>query len=534
MKSSEDTPLGSALHFGCSFPVVLFQCERLLSTVNKLRLILLALQWLHALTVFCQAGELDISFGGNGVQATDLTSASDFWNDVAILSDGSIIVCGWPLPYVAKYHSGGAIDTSFGESGIVTIDVGVNAYTNAIAIQSDGRIVLAGQSANEGGYGDLTVFRLLPNGDLDPSFGNGGYVVTHIQSPNSSSIAHDVVIQPDGKIVAVGGAFGKSELCIMRYDTTGILDPFFDQDGIAEFPDLNAGTCVAIQADGRILAGGYSNVFGLVRVNSDGSPDPSFGGDGIVVTSFGGLVSVGQDMVVQNDGRIILAGYTAFFGPNYDFTLARYNGDGSLDITFGSNGKMVTGFTAGSYDVCYAVCLQTDGKVLLTGRTHADVSSIGIVRYNVDGSLDPSFGNGGKVATTLGVGGSTAYGIALQTDGKILVAGDSCSSATVLIRYLNDLSLGLLGMRPNDQRSFIYPNPLSDATTFQYSLANEQSLSLNILDATGRNVRTIFNNAKRAPGEHRETLDLSGLAAGNYTLVLVNNEGVVSVTVVKQ
>ena len=236
----------------------------------------------------------------------------------------------------------GDLDLTFGNGGKVLTPIGSgNDYSFGAAIQSDGKIVLAGESYN-GANRDFALARYNPDGSLDASFGSGGKVVTPIGSRDES--AGDIAIQPDGKIVVAGYSIN--------------ADSFAD--------------------------------FALVRYNANGSLDNSFGTGGKVTTSFG---SVGSDVVIahaiaiQADGKIVAAGRS--FGNFNKFALARYNTNGSLDTSFGTGGKLTTQISSNSNDEAYAVAIQSDGKIVVGGRSFNGATyDFAVVKYNTDGSLD--------------------------------------------------------------------------------------------------------------------------------------------------
>ena len=259
-------------------------------------------------------------------------------------------------------------------------------------------------------------------GDLDPSFGTGGKVTTDFGPGSNSAMA--VAIQTDARIVVAGGS-GSGDFALARYNTNGSLDTSFGTGGkvTTDFGVFDAASALAIQADGRIVAaggtspGGFCCQFALARYNADGSLDTSFNGSGKVTTIFGGDTRAFA-VAVQRDGKIIAAGGT--MSPfAADFALVRYNPDGSLDTSFGIGGKVTTDF--GGFDSATGVAIQADGKIVVVGEGGPS-SDFVLARYNPDGSLDAGFGNGGRVTTDFG-GFDAASGVAMQEDGKIVAAG---------------------------------------------------------------------------------------------------------------
>jgi uncharacterized delta-60 repeat protein len=273
-------------------------------------------------------------------------------------------------------------------------------------------------------------------GDLDPSFGGDGKVLTDFTKGRDG--ARDVAIQANGKIVVVGRAStrrGYGRFALARYRANGHLDPAFGGDGsvttnFAKRED--SASAVAIQADGKIVAVGGADttarvgVFAVARYDRDGTLDTTFGGDGKVTTSFTGGHDAASDVAIQTDGKIVVVGTT---GPG-EFALARFDPDGTLDTTFDSDGKVTTSVSAGT-DSADAVAIQADGKIVVAGDSWTETGwdGIDVVRYETDGSIDTAFGTGGvaTVEFTNGSpgGGDGAGGVAIQSDGKIVVAGDA-------------------------------------------------------------------------------------------------------------
>lgn len=287
---------------------------------------------------------------------------------------------------------------------------------------------------------------VLLAGDLDATFGAGGKVTTQIGSSKSEALA--VALQADGKFVAAGYTYNgaNTDFALVRYNSDGSLDATFGSGGKVATDVGNADNqalALAIQPDGKLIAAGNSfngvdDDFTLVRYNSDGTLDSSFGTSGITTTNFNNSSEVIEGIAVQADGKIVAAGYT-LSGSFFRFALARYNTNGTLDETFGMGGKLTTAFSAFD-DLARAIAIQTDGKIVVVGESNADFAA---ARYNSDGSLDTTFDGDGKVITSINVFDS-AYGVAIQTDGKIVAAGetgDGNNSDFALIRYNIDGSL---------------------------------------------------------------------------------------------
>jgi uncharacterized delta-60 repeat protein len=206
---------------------------------------------------------------------------------------------------------------------------------------------------------------------------------------------------------------------------------------------LDEASSIAIQGDGKIVAAGRSydneNAFALVRYNRDGTLDMSFDTDGIVTTKIEN--NAANSVAIQSDGKIVAAGHNWDNGSNYDFALVRYSSDGSLDTGFGANGKVITAI--GAYSEAINIAIQNDGKIIAAGYSYNGSNyDFALVRYSSDGSLDAGFGANGKVTTAIGSAGDEAKGVAIQDDGKIVAAGFSDSDMSdydfAVVRYEGD------------------------------------------------------------------------------------------------
>jgi|GEM_PF-2072753 len=311
-------------------------------------------------------GTLDAGFNGIGYVRTNINGDSDNGSSVAIQEDGKIIVAGKVIAPGAsfdfaliRYNSDGSLDLSFNTTGKVVTDFGGNDHANSVTVQADGKIVIAGETDN-----DFAVARYNPDGSLDPGFGTGGKVRTDF---GRSDRGIDVALQADGKIVVAGSSNDSvgTFMALARYSMDGSLDMTFNAIGkLAIDPSGRGGAAqgVALQTDGRIVIAGstadLSGDFAIVRTNSDGSLD------GVATTDFGGDDSA-TSVVVQADGKIVAAGITVRNG-NRDFALARYNPDGSPDTAF-HGGGVTSDFTL--YDYCYGVAIQSDGQIVVGGNT---------------------------------------------------------------------------------------------------------------------------------------------------------------------
>ena len=400
-------------------------------------------------------GDLDTTFDGDGTVVRILGPSIASANATKIQPDGKIVAAGQYAGdfAVARYGADGSFDTGFAGDGTVTTPIGSGADEAwAVALQPDGKILLAGLSSN-GTNNDFALARYTATGALDTGFGGGdGLVTTPIGTGEDE--AFGVLLQPDGKIVAVGRSSNgtNNDFALARYEADGILDTGFGGgDGLVTTP-VGTGTddayAVALQPDGKIIAAGMSsngtnNDFALARYDAGGTLDTGFGGgDGLLTTPVGSGTDEANAVALQPDGKIIAAGVSSN-GSDNDFALARYEAGGSLDTGFGGGDGLVT-TPLGGDDAGLSVVLQSNGMIVVGGYTDSVAfpgnADFALARYQADGTLDGGFGSGGTLVTQ--VGASTGYGwsVALQEDGKIVLAGDAVNSHTTfaLARYLGD------------------------------------------------------------------------------------------------
>lgn len=399
-----------------------------------------------AVARYTSTGVLDTSFGTGGKTITQIgVSTANVVYGVAIDTSNNVVVVGTTgvdfvvARYLGMGVSAGLLDTTFGSGvGYVTTNIGTTDIAYALAIQSDGKIVVAGRSAN-----DYAVARYLTNGKLDTvanggtGFGNVvpasavGYVVTNI---SGADIAYAVALQADGKIVAAGKS--GADLSLARYTTAGVLDTTFNVTG--KVTTNVSGTDIAygvkIQPSNQyiVVCGKSSNNFSVVRYTTTGALDVTFGGTGKVVTDMGGT-DAAYALAITSGGNITLAGTN-----NSDFVVAQYTTLGLLNnVGFGvPNGYVVTDIGMGSTDVANSCVIQPDGKIVTVGSS---ANNITLLRYTINGALDSTFGTGG-IVTTIVSSASIAYGVALQSNGYIVVVGAGANAGTnpnkfIVVRY---------------------------------------------------------------------------------------------------
>ena len=413
-----------------------------------------------ALARFTSAGALDEDgdFGAGGIVTTSFSSVEAEPTAMAVQSDGKIVVVGTVESSekfgLARYGSSGLLDNGFGSAGRVTTDFGAGKdETAAVAIDSSGKIVVAGRTHNGTNY-DIAVARYTSAGALDTAFSTDGKATVFFgDSNNWNERAFAVAVQSDDKIVVAGYMTNDNgtpanldddhrDFALVRFNTDGTLDTGFGTGGRVSTAISSAADQInemVIDPDGKIVVAGDG--FTLARYNANGSLDTGFGTSGTVTTSIGSGAQVNA-LAIDSGGKIVAAGVA-----NNDFALARYNANGSLDTGFGTSGTVTTDVSTADdneADEAFAVAIQSDGKILAAGnaRDFSDFAGpLALARYNADGTLDTGFGTAGtgKVTTDLNANSfDTALAIALRPTGKILVA------VSTLDPYYNEGVFGLV------------------------------------------------------------------------------------------
>jgi uncharacterized delta-60 repeat protein len=399
------------------------------SSARLLALVILSIHLLLPGGALADQGDLDLNFGIGGKVTTNIGN-NDFVGDMVTLPDGRIVVAGYTsatpqgVLALACYTAGGSLDPNFGQGGIVTTLVSEGDRAVAVATQGNKIIVLTASFSNaEKSF--FSLVRYDANGNLDPTFGNGGIVTTNIPGTSNETPA-DVAVHPgDGKIVVVGTTALSGNVIAIRYLADGNLDPSSGIDGITEInyqPNGAEVSAVAIH-NGKVFIGGKHNgKFLVTQLASNGFVNPVFGFNGRATISFNNVEDQLSAIAIQADGKIVLAGTTIY--PNFqaDFAVARIDILGSLDPTFGNQGKVVTDFD-GNQDNGRDLTLQTDGKIVVAGRALVSgTNTFGVARYNPNGSLDQTFHNDGKISTPFDIS-SVAEAVTVKNDGNIVVAG---------------------------------------------------------------------------------------------------------------
>ena len=418
---------------------------RKLTNEKLVTLLTLCLALSLPVTAQAQAGQLDKSFGRVGIfNGLNTPLANSQASALTIQSDGKILIAGQfqapnggIQPSVARLTSSGTLDNSFGQQGVATVSLGHggNELFTGVVVQADGKIVVAVSSGGADDAPVLELARFESNGALDTSFGTAGVLLLDRGAQDSNSIAQ----QPDGKILVGGG------LLVARVNSDGSLDTTFGTGGFA--PVISAASAIVLQSNGQIL-------LPASRYNANGSVDATFG-------TLGRIASLGpvSPARVQSDGKIVAAGAVTskvILGqlPNMTsitgFGVTRYNANGTLDNSFGHQGGVVTDFSSvGPVTTPSDVAIESNGDIIVAGQAGQPLSvtsisspaSFALARYTPTGALDSTFGTGGKVVTSFGkTATAEIVAVAIDGEGRLVAAGNVATTGTtgsiVVARYL--------------------------------------------------------------------------------------------------
>jgi uncharacterized delta-60 repeat protein len=475
-------------------------------------------------------GDLDPSFGNGGIVNTSFGGGyGSKAHSILLQPDGKIVLGGdcYSDFELARYNNDGSLDTSFSGDGKIMIifNPNYNSSCQSIALQPDGKIIAAGYADNGASSDDFALARLKPNGTLDTSFSGDGKVSVPIG--NSYDQISDIVIQPDGKIVAAGDVYGTSStrFGIIRFLSNGSFDPTFGTGG---YVGINFGSsqsncsAIALQNDGKIIVAGKAEVsskssIAIARLNTNGSLDTSFSHDGKVTTSYSTIADLGNSLVLQPDGKIVIAGCAGTSSGNDDFGIYRYNTDGTLDNTFSSDGIVITPIGA-SNNEAFSISLQTDGKIIAAGRSYnGSKFDFAMVRYNTDGSIDSSFSSDGIVTTNIGTFDDEIYATEIQPNGQIIAAGYSYSSQSdfAMARYIGSPLTNIEVSQQNGGLE-IFPNPSGGLI----NIKTTEKSTIKILNIQGQIVKEIDSD------KCYNAIDISDFSKGIYIVAVKNEKGI--------
>jgi uncharacterized delta-60 repeat protein len=478
---------------------------------------------------FSQNAILDNSFGVNGKVTTSLPNSFIEINSLEIQTDGKIITCGYEKFetgfVLIRYNVDGSIDSSFGDQGKVINSDFFRVRFSKLKLQSDGKIIVSGQlRTNEFSNGDTFVTRYNTTGAVDTTFGtNGYYIITTINEPSN------LCIHSDDKILVCSYDQRK----IFKLTNSGELDNDFGINGIVDLNSIGANefiTEIKIQNDGKIVLSGGTDLASaieqwngfLIRLDSNGTADSTFGINGNVITDFNNK-DIYESFDIDDDNNIVAVGYS-YLSNTSKIILAKYTSNGILDSNFGTNGKVITQTSSiNMFDIASDIKLQSDGKILCVGQSGrgynfnggtSQPSDMLLLRYNTDGSLDTTFSPTGYVTTSFDNNiYNSGSALAMQNDGNILVGGSTINLTTggsfALARYTFD-NLAATSFTKIKSLSLV-PNPANDFINF-----GKEIVSVQVYTIDGKNIDFDFIN---------NSIDVSRLSKGIYLVIGKNEDG---------
>jgi uncharacterized delta-60 repeat protein len=481
-------------------------------------------------TAAAQPGNLDASFGENGLAIAAVTGNYSSGEAIAEQPDGKIVVGGATPGYalLARFNVDGTLDSGFGNNGLVLTDVDAsNDFVGAVVVQPNGSIIAGGVRFNALADGRAIVMRHLPDGDLDASFGTNGIRTIDFTGTTDSSIK-GLALQPDGRIVACGERYTGTawESFVLRLNSDGTTDSGFGvvQMDISTDGDDNA-TDITLQNDGNIVVCGTAeSIVGggmfIACLSANGAFDSTFGSGGKLVLDIGGSgTDAAKSVRVQDDGKVVVCGLLDT-QDGYRIGVVRMLEDGTLDNTFGTNGSVVIDLGVDDWALP-TLAVQPDGKILVGADNNTgNPARVKVVRLLSDGSFDATFGTNGIGTSNATNGSDFEYAVRtlFLTDGGIAVAGyvDTPNNIQVAAwKFQSGLNVGI-GEKDDPIDILIQPNPVG-AMLHLIGPGVQRSRTVMLHDATGRTIRlpSTWSNEGLV-------MDTSELPPGVYTVTIAD------------
>ncbi len=483
-----------------------------------------------------QEGELDISFNGNGKFIHEDRNGHEQIFGVALQGDGKILIVGpsgnsgWSKTYIFRLDVNGNPDPKFGNQGQVITDLGKDyTYSMAVAVQADGKILVAGNAEEDDDVG-VGLQRLLTDGTPDYSFGDSSVAFFPVEG--TSQYFNYVGVQPSGKII-VGGRYSDNGIrpALIRFNSNGIPDYTFGDSAIAEIVNPTSSIYAfkyVMKTTGEVVGVGETYVnskqtFALVQFTEDGQPDPSFGSNGVLIVNFTEKAAA-RGVAVQADGKIVAVGYVEDGNGADNFALARVFPDGTLDQSFGVNGKASAALLNDDADAS-AVAILGDGKIIVAGTVDGIWNrDFAVARFSSIGKLDKSFSLDGYSTKNMGTGNDYVHNAVLQPNGRLVVVGSSyntyssgSSSSTydfAAARFLGGENTFEEAENELSEIS-IYPNPASSILNIEME-DQFSNYEVELVDVTGKVFMQLSINGSGV-------LDVSALNSGLYLLKVYEN-----------
>ncbi|MEM1121160.1 MAG: T9SS type A sorting domain-containing protein [Bacteroidota bacterium] len=517
-----------------------------------------------------QIGSLDILFAEAGFVEKRLGEDSKFSRlfDLISLPSGGFVtlsnveINGLLALQLSSFQEDGSIDTTFGENGNYLIEFdNKNIQGTSMQLTKEGHIIVGGKISEPNKPDPLTSIFFTKHdaqGFLDANFGDKGRFITAETNTKGSSVSVvSMALQTDKKIV-FGCPLDINTTVLSRLNSDGTVDESFGNKGVIDvrFSDaLNELRALAVQPNGNILLAGYvvnssketKRDFAILRTTPDGFVDTTFGTEGVTIIDFNQQHEEVEAIAIQSDGKIILGGQTNS-GFKSDFALVRLNVDGQIDTTYGNQGKRIIPISESnsivfqSTDILSSLIMQEDDKLVLVGGTtqvrgiHSDLV---LVRVLENGTLDNDFGTAGKYILDFGELNGKGIAAFLQKEDKLMVGSQIWDSRFTFIgynvsRHLLSLNVGTVNFSTNTNNVLLYPNPIKNTTTLEYTLEALEPITVQLTDLQGKILQTYLQNQPQAAGDYQQAIELpADLPRGMYFVRLSSPTGQLMVKVIK-
>lgn len=496
-------------------------------------------------SLYAQDGALDTNFGDDGVVNTIIEGEDNFVtgiffeeNIMTILTSYRPVGSEWVGKRKIRYNLDGSLNDNL-NSNIIYSDE--NLRINSIF--PDGGVI----GYYGGGSGPVSdhysvIKKFNPDGTPDITFGSNG------MATELGILIMKTEVQPDGKILCVGwgdaNSDGEDNFVISRYNADGVKDTDFANNGtmIIEFPGYNSYQIdCSLDSNNRIIAigicGGMDDSFNaIVRYNIDGTVDTTFGTGGVAISPFNptnNFYERFKGMEILPDDSIL-----AWSMIGNEVAVYKFNPNGTPDISFGNNGISICHYADIGFSEPYDMAVQADGKIIVVGHssyTGQTVTDSTIYRLNPNGTFDNTFGENGRVIFSLSEEFIDSFDVlGIQPDGGFIVAPYYGSlNHIVLMRFISSLNMGIIDFTTNNT-TFVYPNPLDETSVLEYTLANDEQISIELIDMQGKVIKTYASNSAQAAGNYKLPLSIpSDLASGTYMLTLSSSKGKATIKVIK-
>ena len=506
-----------------------------------------------SMDTYAQVGSLDTKFSTKGYVTNAISTSDDLAHSISIQPDGKIVQIG-ETPEgssgkniaITRYNTDGTLDNTFDGDGRLVLNYAISDIDLAykVVVQKDGKILIGGYKILSGQ--DIIVARLNSDGTNDKNFNKGEHLTL---SFGANEVLYDMLVDANGKILltgftSAGGGFAGTKPYVVRLNSDGSVDNTFGTSGVAALyvSDYNdIATWMQQSTSGKIAITGYSGNaldkdFYVAQLNSNGTIDTKFGTNGYFIKDFAN--DNGTRLIYQGD-KIVACGTSDKNGTN-DFVVYRLNTNGTIDNTFGTSGYTFIPIGTGS-DQCFTILEQIDGKIVLAGfgANSSGVAQIAIARISKDGKLDASFASGGKALIPTGTGTTIVSAGAIDKSGAILLSGRTQVGSPanydfLLAKIVSGVNVGIIDFEKISNQILISPVPFETTVNIEYTLTKNEILSFDLYDVQGKLVQNLANKLPKSEGKHKETFDVSNeLSHGVYILSINNGSTKQNIKIIK-